>query len=158
MDVREIMSAPVRTIGADDTLGCAVKLMRDHALGCLPVVDEEGTLVGILTDRDIALAAYEIGEALWRLRVDESMRCPVFTCRAEDGVDAALCLMREQRVHRLPVIDASQKPIGMVSLDDIAHASRLPVLEPIPGVTTDELADAFHATSGRSKHEENRRS
>jgi CBS domain-containing protein len=152
MDVREIMNAPAYSVGADDTLNCAAKLMRDHALGCLPVIDDRGALIGVLTDRDIALSANEYGEALWRLRVEKSMRQPVFTCRADDGIDVALRLMREHRVRRLPVIDAADKPIGMISLDDIAHASRQPVLDPTPGLTSDELGDVYDATSGRSKH------
>jgi CBS domain-containing protein len=152
MDVREVMTAPVHAIGAEDTLNVAARLMRDFALGCLPVVAADGTLVGILTDRDIALAAHEYGEALWKLRVDASMHRPVFTCRADDGVEVALRRMREHRLRRLPVVDDALKPIGMVSLDDIAHASRQPVLDPTPGLTSDELGDTYDATSGRSKH------
>ena len=73
MEVRELMSAPVATLTIDDTLNCAAKMMRDIGIGCVPIVDRHGVLVGILTDRDIALAGYEIGEAFWRLRIDGSM-------------------------------------------------------------------------------------
>lgn len=152
MDVAELMTHPVRTVCTDDTLNCAAKLMRDHALGCLPVVDDRGRLAGMLTDRDIALSAYETGEALWRLRVDESMKTPVYTVRPADDIAAAARVMREHRVRRLPVVDDEEKPVGMISLDDLAHASRQPVLEPTPGLTTDELGDVYDATSGRSKH------
>jgi CBS domain-containing protein len=152
MDVREIMTSPVVTIGGSDTLNCAAKLMREHALGCLPVVDDEGALVGILTDRDIALSAHEYGEALWRLPVSQSMRAPVHICRATDEIDVAVHLMREHRIRRLPVVDVAARPVGMISLDDIAHASRQPILDPVPGLTADELGDLYDATSGRSKH------
>jgi len=60
--------------------------------------------------------------------------------------------MRAHRVRRLPVVDAGGKPIGMISLDDLAHASRVPVIDPTPGLTADELGDIYDATSGRSKH------
>jgi CBS domain-containing protein len=152
MDVREIMTSPPHTIGAEDTLNCAVKIMREHALGCLPVINDDGQLMGIITDRDIALGAHEYGEALWRLRIADSMHIPVYTCHAEDDLEVAVRLMREHRVRRLPVVDGANKPVGMISLDDIAHASRQPVLEPTPGLTTDELGDVYDATSGRSKH------
>jgi CBS domain-containing protein len=152
MDVREIMTHPAHTVSRDDTLNCAARLMRDHALGCLPVIDGEGRLAGIITDRDIALSAYEYGEALWKLRVEESMHTPVFTCTPDDGIEVAARLMRKHRVRRLPVVDAGGKPLGIVSLDDIAHASRQPVLEPTPGLTADEIGDVYDATSGRSKH------
>ena len=127
--------------------------MRDHAVGCLPVVDASGKLAGVLTDRDIALSAYELGEALWRLRVADSMHKPVWSCAAGDGIETAARLMRQHRVRRLPVLDEGGKPVGMISLDDLAHASRQPVIDPTPGLTTDEIGDVYHATSGRSKHE-----
>lgn len=152
MDVREIMTTPAQTLGADDTLSCAARLMRDQALGCVPVTDDKGILVGVLTDRDIALAANEYGEALWRLRIDSTMHQPVITCRAGDGIELVVRLMRQHRIRRLPVIDGAGKPIGMISLDDIAHASRQPLLDPTPGLTSDELGDVYDATSGRSKH------
>jgi len=152
MDVREIMTQPIHTLNPEDTLNCAAKLMRDHALGCVIVVEPDGALAGMLTDRDIALSAYAYGEALWRLRIADSMRTPVWTCSADDGIETAARVMREHRVRRLPVLDAAGKPIGLVSLDDIAHASRVPVIDPTPGLTADELGDIYDATSGRSKH------
>jgi CBS domain-containing protein len=151
MDVRELMASPVYTVTVDDTLNCAAKMMRDHAIGCLPVVDEHGLLAGVLTDRDIALQAYESGEALWRLRVDVSMHTPAYACHAGDDVATAARLMREHRVRRLPVIDGN-RPIGIISLDDLARASGQPSFDLTPGLTTNELGDLYDATSGRSKH------
>jgi CBS domain-containing protein len=152
MDVREIMTQPVQTLNPEDTLNCAAKLMRDHALGCVVVVNPDGTLAGVLTDRDIALSAYAYGEALWRLRIADSMRTPVWSCRADDNIETAARIMRERRVRRLPVLDQAGKPVGVISLDDLAHASRVPVIDPTPGLTADELSDIYDATSGRSKH------
>jgi len=153
MDVREIMTSPIHVLNPDDTLNCAAKLMRDAAVGCIPIVASDGRLVGILTDRDIALSAYEYGEALWRLPIRDSMHQPVYSCRADDDVGIAAAVMRKQRVRRLPVVDETNKPIGMLSLDDLAHASHVPVIDPTPGLTADELGDAYDATSGRSKHQ-----
>lgn len=153
MDVQEIMTAPVQTLDPEDTLNCAAKLMRDHALGFVPIVSPAGVLVGVLTNRDIALSAYEYGEALWKLRIAESMHPSVHTCHADDDIETAARIMRQHRVRRLPVVDAANKPVGIVSLDDLAHASRVPVIDPTPGLTADELGDTYDATSGRSKHE-----
>ena len=152
MDVREIMTQPIQTLNPEDTLNCAAKLMRDHALGCVVVVNPDGVLAGVLTDRDIALSAYAYGEALWRLRIADSMRTPVWTCKSDDNIETAARVMREHRMRRLPVVDPAGKPIGIVSLDDLAHASRVPVIDPTPGLTADELGDVYDATSGRSKH------
>jgi CBS domain-containing protein len=152
MDVREIMTTPVQTLEPEDTLNCAVKLMRDHAIGCIPIVGADGKLAGVLTDRDISLAAYEFGEALWKLRIADAMHANVYTCKAGDSIETAARIMRAHRVRRLPVVDAVNKPIGMISLDDLAAASRVPVIDPTPGLTADELGDIYDATSGRSKH------
>jgi CBS domain-containing protein len=152
MEVRELMQAPVLTLTIDDTLNCAAKMMRDQAIGCVPIVDRQGILVGILTDRDIALAAYEMGEALWRLPIHSSMHEGVHTCRGEDDIAVAAQTMRAHRVRRLPVVDAANKPLGMISIDDLTHASRQPILDPTPGLTCDEIGGLYEVTSGRSKH------
>jgi CBS domain-containing protein len=151
MDVRELMAAPIYTVKHVDSLACAVKIMRDRKIGCLPVVDEHGALVGVLTDRDIAVQAYEQGEALWQLRVDDAMHAPPITCGADDDITVAARLMRQHRLRRLPVVEGL-RPIGMISLDDLARASRQPILDPTPGLTADEMGDLYDATSGRSKH------
>lgn len=153
MDVRELMSSPIHSVGPEDTLNCAARMMRDHALGCLAVVNDRGELAGILTDRDIALTAYESGEALWRLRVVDSMRTPVFTVRPTDDVTIAARLMRQHRVRRLPVVEG-HRPIGMISLDDLAHASQQPVIEPAAGLSRETISDIYDATSGRTKKSE----
>ena len=151
MDVRELMTSPVRTLSTEDTLNCAAKLMHDHALGCVPVVDDGGRIAGIITDRDIAMAAYNTGEALWRLRIADTMHQPVYTCGPGDGVEVAARTMREHRIRRLPVVDADKKVVGLISLDDLAHASRQPILDPAPGLTSDEIDDTYNAVSGRTR-------
>jgi CBS domain-containing protein len=152
MDVRELMTTPARTVTPADSLDRAASLMREHAIGCVLVVDMDGTLVGVLTDRDLALVAHSTGEALWRLPVREYMRQPVHCCRPDDAIDAAASTMRRHRVRRLAVVDAGDHPIGLLSLDDLVHASRQPILEPTPGLTADEVDDTMHAVSGRSRH------
>ncbi len=152
MDVRELMTKPVETLALGDTLNCAAKLMHDHTLGCVPVVSDEGALVGILTDRDIVMSAYEWGEALWKLVVRQMMHEPVHACRADDDITVAAKVMREHRIRRLPVVDADNKPIGLISLDDLAWASRQPILDPTPGLSNDEIGGLYDATSGRGKH------
>jgi len=152
MDIRELMTAPVQALGPEDTLNCAAKLMGDAAIGCIAIVDG-GKLVGILTDRDIAIGAYTVGEALWRLRIADHMRTPVYSCRASDDIAVAGRMMRDKRVRRLPVLDENDTLVGMISLDDLVHASQQPVLDPTPGMNADELDAVVDATSGRSKHQ-----
>jgi CBS domain-containing protein len=152
MDIRELMTAPAHTVSPEATLDEAASLMRQFAIGCVLVVDEDGKLAGIITDRDIALGAHWTGEALWRLRIADYMRQPVHSCRADEAIDSAVREMRKHRVRRLAVVDASGHPIGLLSLDDLVHGSRQPMLDPTPGLTADEIDDTMEAVSGRSRH------
>jgi CBS domain-containing protein len=147
------MTAPARVLTSKDTLNCVAQLMRDAALGCIPIVAENGHVVGILTDRDVALAAYEHGEALWRLPIADAMHRPVFTCHPDDDVQVAASLMHEHRVRRLPVVDAAHRVVGILSLDDLAHAAHAPAIERAPGLGDEQLGRVYDVTSGRSKHE-----
>lgn len=89
MNVGDIMTIPVRTLASGDTLATAATMMRAYDVGCLPVVGESGMLVGILTGRDIALSTYRLGDGSLGRRVIDAMNRQVWTCRAEDDVDAA---------------------------------------------------------------------
>ena len=96
---------------------------RDGGLG--PVVEsrESGKVVGVITDRDICIAAYTRGRPLAQIPIDEAMAKRVHACRASDDVSAAERTMQQAQVHRLPVLDASEQLVGVLSLADIARAS-----------------------------------
>jgi CBS domain-containing protein len=118
MNVAAVMTHDVHTCGLGDSLGTAAKVMWDHDCGCVPVVDG-GRVVGMLTDRDICMAAYFRGAPLNALRVGDSMSKPAHACSPNDTLDSAEKLMRANKVHRLPVIDAQGHICGILSLNDI---------------------------------------
>lgn len=120
MRVEQLMNQPVRTCRRTDSLNQAAQLMWDHDCGVLPVVDDRGLLVGIITDRDICMASYTQGRSLLELVVETAMATRVFSCHIKDDIQAAERLMSEKKVRRLPVIDAGGRPAGMISLSDIA--------------------------------------
>jgi CBS domain-containing protein len=120
MHNKEIMSQPVRTCRSDDTLNRAAQLMWEHDCGAIAVVDQEGRLIGIVTDRDICMAAYTRGLPLTSMRVDRAMAKQVFTVHPEDSIAEAEKLMSEKQVRRIPVVDAEGKPVGIVSVKDLA--------------------------------------
>jgi CBS domain-containing protein len=119
--VRSVMTAGVRTCREDDALNLAAQIMWDNDCGATPVVDREGRLRGIITDRDICMAAYTGGAPLWALRVHDCMSLPVHTCSPEDSLERAVAIMAGAQVRRLPVVDAEGRPLGIVSLADIAN-------------------------------------
>lgn len=121
MLVRDVMSRTVYHCTAERSLREAAHLMRTHDVGCLPVVNEEGSPIGMLTDRDICMAASDRDEPLHELRVSCAMSKGVFSCRETDSTDEAERTMRDWLVYRLPVINTLGELIGVVSLTDIAR-------------------------------------
>jgi CBS domain-containing protein len=105
-----------------DTCARAALLMRDHAVGWLPVIDEHGQVAGVVTDRDICMSAATRDEPLGATPVTAAMSTPVYTCGPDDSVDFAESVMSSHRVRRVPVVNSYRLPVGVLSLDDLARA------------------------------------
>jgi CBS domain-containing protein len=110
----------VFTCRETDRLGEAARQMWEHDVGFLPVVREDGTLAGVITDRDGFIAAYFEGRPLWEIEVKNAMSTRVATVGPDDAVDEAEERMIEFQVHRLPVVDGG-KVVGVVSINDLAR-------------------------------------
>lgn len=121
MNVREIMSAQVASCRAEDTNEHAAHLLWERDCGALPVLGSSDEVVGVVTDRDLCMAAYTRGARLQDLKVGEAMARHVFACRPEDSLETALGLMREHRVRRLPVLDEERRLLGLVSINDLVR-------------------------------------
>jgi CBS domain-containing protein len=121
MKIEKLMSRTVRACAPTDSLATAAHLMWEGDLGLVPVVDAEGRPIGVLTDRDICMSALFNGTRLEEVPVARSMSRKIATVRADGSVREALDLMREQRVRRLPVVDADGRMAGVLSLADLAR-------------------------------------
>jgi CBS domain-containing protein len=124
MKVAQVMRQGVKSCHAQDTLNTAAQIMWDHDCGCVPVVDDEAHVVGMITDRDICMAAYTQGRVLSEIEVENAMSKPVCACGPEQSVADAERMMRSSQVHRLPVIDSGGRLVGILSLNDIAEEAR----------------------------------
>ncbi len=120
--VDALMTRKVWTCRAGDRLNEAAKLMWDHDCGCTPVLNEAGRLVGILTDRDICMAAYTQNRPLAEIEVSSVMAKDIWSCAPEDTVDIAEVKMQAHQVRRLPVLDLTGELVGILSLTDLARA------------------------------------
>lgn len=104
-------------------LGEAARLMRAHHVGSLVVVDErspkERTVVGMVTDRDIATAVVAADRDPHAFRVGDIMSKDVVTAREQDSVLDLLAAMRRKKVRRLPVTGPRGELIGLVAMDDV---------------------------------------
>lgn len=121
MRIQEIMSRPAVMCGREDTLNAAARLMWEHDCGVVPVVDDVGRIAGIVTDRDICMAAYTQGRTLGEIPVALAMSRTVLSCRADDSLESAERVMSDNQVRRLPVLDKDDRPVGIVSFSDVVR-------------------------------------
>jgi CBS domain-containing protein len=121
MLVEQLMSCPAVTVSASDSLGRAAQLLWDHDFGALPVVDAEGRLVGMITDRDICMATYLRGQPPADISVEQAMARQVHACAPGDPIGVAEKIMSQFQVRRLPVADSSARVVGVLSLTDLAR-------------------------------------
>lgn len=140
LKVREAMTAPALTCVPQTSLAVAASLMRDADYGTLPVVDARGHLVGIITDRDICLAAAASKRSALNITVHEVMTHKVHVARLDDDVHSALSTMKGGRVRRLPVVDEAGHLEGILSIEDLVMRG----LEG-GGISLEELAAALRA-------------
>lgn len=115
-----IMSQKVVSVRARSTLQEAALILRDSDIGILPVTDAEGTLVGVLTDRDIVVRAVAEGLDVKSTAVGDIMTRELFTAAPDDFVFKAIRTMGERQVRRIPIVDSDGKIAGMLSMADIA--------------------------------------
>lgn len=120
MRVKDIMTASVDSIEAVDTIGYAARRMAEDDVGVLPI-QSSGDLVGIVTDRDIAVRAVAQGVS-FDAPVARVMTESVATCSPDDDVATALALMSREQVRRLPVCEHG-RVVGIVSIVDAAKFS-----------------------------------
>ena len=122
MKVKDIMTASACSIKASQYLNDAAHLMWEFDCGCVPVSDEDERIKGVVTDRDICMAAYTNGLPLEAMPVSTAMSAVVYSCSEQDDIEKAEDMMRHHQVRRLPVLDKKQKLKGILSLNDIALA------------------------------------
>jgi len=104
MRVGEVMTRDVQTCSAAEPLNVAAGVMRELDCGVVPVLGADRLVAGVVTDRDICMAALSFGRTLREISVGEAMTEDVLTCRVEDTIEAAERIMRAGSVRRLPVV------------------------------------------------------
>lgn len=121
MTIKDLMTQPAVTCPRNSTLEHAAWLMWEFDCGMIPVVDDLGRAVGVVTDRDVCMAAYTQGRALRDIPVTVAMAHHVIAVHADESIDAAEHLLADNQIRRLPVIDGNGKVVGVVSLNDLAR-------------------------------------
>jgi CBS domain-containing protein len=122
MNVQDIMSKNPRTIAASANVRDAARIMKDEGVGVVPVVEREGgRLVGLLTDRDIAIRCVAEGKDPNHCTVQELMSANPKTIRAEQSVDEVMGIMGREQVRRIPVVDERGSIVGIVAQADVVR-------------------------------------
>ena len=118
MKVREIMTKDIASLRSDDSLEHAAQLMKQYNCGSLPVCTQD-KLIGIITDRDIAVRSVASGDDVSQKRVGDIMTNDVVFANPETDVNDAAQIMSDRQIRRLPVVE-NNSLIGIVALGDIS--------------------------------------
>ena len=145
MKVRDIMIHPVQSCGPETNLAAAAMMMWDGDCGVLPVVNFEGKVIGMITDRDICMAAATRNRPPSEITVFETITGQVHACAPGDDIHGALETMAKHQVRRLPVVDAGGRLAGMVSMNDLVLRAGERMGRKAPELTHEEVVRALKA-------------
>lgn len=120
MNVSDCMTREVTVVSPNDTVQEAARMMAQIDAGILPVAEND-RLVGMITDRDIAIRAVAAGKDPSQCRVRDAMTTEVRYCFEDEPISEVADNMAELQVRRLPVVSREKRLVGIVSLCDIAR-------------------------------------
>ena len=123
MKAHDIMTKNPRVVTPETTVREAARLMETENIGMIPVVRSEGSknVVGIVTDRDIAIRHVAAGHNSSDCPVSEAMSSNPKTCKTTDSVDDVMEVMGKEQVRRIPIVDERGELVGVVAQADIAR-------------------------------------
>ena len=147
MLIKSIMTSDVKVCAPDTTLAATARIMSSRDCGIVPVVDSDGKLMGVITDRDVCLAVAAKVQSPDELSARDVMTKKVYTCSPDDDARTALKVMKNHAVRRVPVVTADGRLAGLISIDDLvlradSHKGA--------AVSDDQVLDAFKSICARA--------
>lgn len=121
MRISEAMHAGARWVSPETDLATIARIMKDEDIGAVPV-GEDDRVIGMVTDRDIALRAFANGRDPASMTARDVMTRDIVYCRTSETIEHAVHLMEAKQIRRLPVMDEDRRMVGMLSLGDVSHA------------------------------------
>jgi CBS domain-containing protein len=122
MRARDIMTKNPEVCRREHTARDAARVMRDHDCGVVPIVDDGGRVVGIVTDRDLAIRAIASGKD-GNTKLSDLMTPRAVCCQQDDDLRDVEQKMAELQVRRIPIVDAGGRCLGIISQADIARVA-----------------------------------
>lgn len=147
MNVQDIMTRDVRSCGPDINLAATAKMMWDADCGVLPVLNAEGEVLGMITDRDICMACATKNRAPSEITVREAFSGKTYRCKVSDDVHAVMDIMRREQVRRLPVVDEDGVLQGLISMNDFILLAGETKTGKAPAISCEDVASALKAIS-----------
>lgn len=139
MKVRQVMHAPAEWVLAETSVSEVAARMASADIGAIPV-GRNDRLIGMITDRDLALRVVAQKRDPLTTRAEEVMTPGLIWCRTEEDVEDAVHLMDQKKIRRLPVISEEKRLVGMLSLGDIADAMPRQLLGEVVNAVADHHA------------------
>ena len=121
MKVNECMCTDVYSAKPETTIYDVVKIMQDRKIGCVPICDNNNSIVGLVTDRDILLRTVACNKDINTTTASDIMSTNVCTCKEDDDMVNAENKMSNFQIRRLPVCDENNCVIGILTMGDLAH-------------------------------------
>lgn len=140
MEVKQVMNRQVIAVSPEEPVSVAARLMTRHNVGALPVRDRDGSLCGILTDRDVVTRCVALERPLQETSVARVMTARVATVPPTASVDQAAAMLAKEQVRRLPVVEG-RRLVGMVTLSDLSRQA-----------PAEETADVLREVTANIKH------
>ncbi|MDF0676038.1 MAG: CBS domain-containing protein [Nitrospira sp.] len=147
MKVQDMMTSDAQCCSPDTNLATAAKMMWDSDCGALPVVRINGQVVGMITDRDICVAAATKNKPPSEITVWETTSGKAYTCRPTDDVHMALDIMKRERVRRIPVVDEDGVLRGIIAMNDFLLVAQEAKGKNVPAVSYEDVVHAMKAIS-----------
>jgi len=149
MKVEQLMTKDVASCSPEESLNEAARIMWERDCGFVPITDGDAgrSVVGILTDRDVCLAAYFKGSNLKDVPIRTAMSTGIRACKPTDSISEVEATMRSAQIHRLPVVDDANCLLGVISLADIAREATREAGSDRREVTEAEIGDTIAAIS-----------
>ena len=119
--IKDVMTKQIHSVRRDATLRAVARVMKDHKIGAVLVTQADGSLLGLVTDRDLVVRGMASDRDFDKTSVAEICSTPPVRLDLTAMVDDAVRLMRERSVRRIPVV-ADGKPVGIISIGDLARA------------------------------------
>lgn len=121
MQVKDMMHKGVACLSPDTTVKAIAMKMKELDVGAIPIT-KKNELIGMITDRDIAIRCVANGKDLSKVTAKDVMTPGIVYCRDTEEVEDAVRIMESKQIRRLPVLDEAKRMVGMISLGDISHA------------------------------------